>query len=77
MPRMHIPRTDRTLLLDRILRDSERGDLGEGLDAVVAHLRQSGLGARPIAERLTHYTGVPVSYRTVARWLREQDEVAA
>ncbi len=70
---MKIPRTDRTLLMDRIL----RAELGDGLDEVVARLSKAGLGSRPIAEKLTAYTGVPVSYRSVARWLDEARRAAA
>lgn len=67
MAPMTLPLTDRTRLLDRIL----RAELGDGLDEVVARLRHSGMGVRDIAQRLSAYTGVQVSYRSVARWLAE------
>ena len=68
-----IPRTDRTLLLDRIL----RAELGDGLEEVISRLRGNGLGVRDIAAKLTAYTDVQVSYRSVARWLADTEDVAA
>lgn len=68
---LHLPETPITRELDRILRDTDSGGPGDGLDETVARLCLAGLNVRDIAARLTLYTGKQVSYRSVARWLRE------
>jgi hypothetical protein len=59
--------TDRVLLLDRILRT----EVGDGLNEVITQMLEAGQGGRPIAAKLTEWTGVPVSHRSVARWIAE------
>lgn len=64
----------KALRIDQVLRD----EFGAGLIETLTRLTdEQQLTVREIAERLTRWTGVSVSYMTAARWARYVREDAA
>ncbi len=68
---LKITATPKARTLDAILRDTDAGGPGDSLDETIARLCTLGWSGRRIAEKLTEWTGVPVSHRSVARWIAE------
>ena len=67
--------TAKAQLIDRLLRDRELGDMGEGLYDVIANLRSAGVSRAAVARLLYRWTGVRVSHEWVRR--HEQPERVA
>lgn len=63
--------------LNRLQVDEALADRGTDLATFVESGRRQGKNVREIAEDLQDTTGVPLTYRTLYRWIDQLEEVAS